>query len=89
MFLKSIFSLLKGAMMMVKVKPCLEKLVRYFFTPIFLLEIIPIASGIYVGAKVGQRKGYMSSDVEIRYKGILKKVYEGRKDLYFPKEPLF
>jgi len=79
---------------MVKIKPCLEKIVRYSFTPIFLLEIIPITSGIYAGVKVAKWKGYLRPEdtvkaAEIRYSDLLKQVYEARKQLYFPKEPLF
>lgn len=74
---------------MVEIKPCLEKMVRYSFTPIFLFEIVPISWGIYLGAKVSQKKGWLSRDVEISYVDILKDVYMGRKKLYFPHKPLF
>lgn len=68
---------------------CLEKLLRYAFTPIFLFELLPISGGIYLGAKVSQKKGWLSRDEEVIYIDILKDVYKSRKDLYFPEESLF
>jgi hypothetical protein len=72
----------------------LEKMVRYSLTPIFLFEIIPITTGIYLATKVAQKKDYLSPEdadkaAKTRYVDFLKEVYNGRKDLYFPKKPLF
>lgn len=78
---------------MTKIKSCLEKMVWYSFTPIFLFEIIPITTGVYLGTKVALKKGYLSSEdadkaAKTRYVDFLKEVYNARKDLYFPKKPL-
>lgn len=78
---------------MTKIKSCLEKMVRYSFTPIFLFEIIPITTGIYLATKVIQKKGYLSPEDADQIKGVtyvnlLKEVYSARKELYFPKKPL-
>lgn len=73
----------------------LEKLLRYSFTPIFLFEIIPITTGIYLGTKIALKKGYISRPEDadqakkIGYVSLLKEVYNTRKELYFPKESLF
>jgi len=79
---------------MKNIKPALEKIVRYSFTPLFLLEIIPATIGIYAGIKVAKWKGWIRPEdiikaSEIRYTDLLKQVYQTRKELYFPKEPLF
>ena len=79
---------------MTKIKPCLEKMLRYSNTPIFLLEIVPITSGLYLGIKFAKWKGWIRpEDIPkadgIRYGDLFKEVYEARKKLYFPKEPLF
>lgn len=68
---------------------CLEKMIRYAFTPVFLFELLPISGGIYLGSKVSQKKGWLSRDEEVIYIDILKDVYKARKERYFPKESLF
>lgn len=84
-----------GGMKMKESKPdtkkisCLEKMIRYMSTPIFLFEILPISGGIYLGAKISQKKGWLSRDEEVNYVNILKDVYKARKDFYFPKESIF